>query len=50
MENILKYFEKQRLPFLDSWNMYGVDGSLKKIRNLTNNAIEVYNFRFNNLF
>ncbi len=34
---------------MDSWNVYGVDGNLKRLRNRTNNAIESYNCRMNSL-
>ncbi len=38
-----EYFPKQYPSFLDSKNVYDIDGNLKKIRNRTNVAIKSYN-------
>ena len=45
-----KYFGKQWLPIVESWNIIDENGETLEIRNHTNNAIESYNRRFNGLF
>ena len=45
-----KYFAKQWLNKIPSWNILDENGEYLEVRNRTNNAIESYNHRFNNLF
>ena len=45
-----RYFENQWMPILSSWNICNEDGSIIKIVNRTNNALESYNKQFNSLF
>jgi hypothetical protein len=47
------YFEKQWIPLLEVWSLYDPTGNndgVKEIVNRTNNALEKYNRRFNDLF
>ena len=44
------YFSKQWLPIKDSWNISGEDDQYRKYVNRTNNALESYNRRFQELF
>ena len=44
------YFNKQWMPLLNSWNICEEDGKYKKLMNRTNNGLESYNRRFNELF
>jgi hypothetical protein len=44
------YYGRQWSPILDSWNICDADGDVKAFVNRTNNALERYNRRFNDLF
>ena len=44
------YFQRTWMPIMDSWNICKEDGEYKEILNRTNNGLEIYNMRFNNLF
>lgn len=44
------YFTTQWLPILSSWNICGEDGSYIEMVNRTNNGVESYNRRINDLF
>ena len=45
-----EYFTKTWISILDSWNICLKDGSYKDLMNRTNNGLEHYNCRFNDLF
>ncbi len=45
-----KYFYRQWIPIIGSWNIVNADNSYKSFVNRTNNGMERYNQRFNNLF
>ena len=44
------YFSRQWMPIKDSWNISGEDDQYRKYVNRTNNALENYNQRFQELF
>jgi hypothetical protein len=44
------YYARQWSPILDSWNICDADGDVKAFVNRTNNALEHYIWRFNDLF
>ncbi len=44
------YFRRQWIPLLDRWNIYDKDGKYLDMVNCTNNGLESYNHRFNQLF
>ena len=44
------YFSRQWLPIVESWNICGENDEILECRNRTNNAVECYNRRFNDLF
>ena len=45
-----KYFAKQWLPIVDKWNICAKDGDYYDMVNRTNNGLESYNRRVNQLF
>ncbi len=44
------YFKRHWIPIMQSWNLIGKDGAPLQIVNRTNNALESYNRRFNEIF
>ena len=49
-EKFWKYFVRQWMPILSSWNIKQDDGTIIPMVNRTNNSLECYNRRFNSLF
>jgi hypothetical protein len=49
-DDFWNYYSRQWSSNLESWNICGKDGNYKNFVNRTNNGLESYNDRFNNLF